>query len=416
MTSSCAGASTTSSTAATTVTVEPTSTSTSSTSTTTTIPARPVRGTVRDHRGEPVARALIEVGVLQTTTGSDGWFYLEAQDPQQILVTKPGWTSAEMDWSEDTSSFDAVIEPRVVRGLRVGAEAAGDEVAFQALLDLAASTAVNAFVFDTKQEGGNVLYDTSVSDAHEIGAVEVFYDPSTRIAQAHDAGLYAITRLVTFEDGVRAEARPDEKLAGRWLDPFSPGAADYNLALAEEACGLGFDEVMFDYVRFPTGSAAGVSGQLDMSQDERVGAIASFLSRARELLHPMGCAVSAAIFGIVVSVPDDQGLGQRPEELSPHLDAVSPMVYPSHYSNGWLGFTDPNDHPYEVTADAITDALPRMDHGASLRPWLQGFWWTDAQIRRSIQAAEDHGVGWMIWNVRSNFSANALPTDDEVTG
>ena len=130
----------------------------------------------------------------------------------------------------------------------------------------------------------------------------------------------------------------------------------------------------------------------------------------------MGCAVSAAIFGIVVSVPDDQGLGQRPEELSPHLDAVSPMVYPSHYSNGWLGFEDPNDHPYEVTADAITDALARLDPGASLRPWLQGFWWTDAQIRSSIQAAEDHGVGWIIWNVRSNFSADALPTDEEVAG
>jgi hypothetical protein len=93
---------------------------------------------------------------------------------------------------------------------------------------------------------------------------------------------------------------------------------------------------------------------------------------------------------------------------------LSPMVYPSHYSNGWLGFDDPNDHPYDVTADAITDAMPRMAEGSTLRPWLQAFWWTNEQIRSSIQAAEDHDVGWILWNILSNFDAAALPTDAEV--
>jgi hypothetical protein len=92
------------------------------------------------------------------------------------------------------------------------------------------------------------------------------------------------------------------------------------------------------------------------------------------------------------------------------------MVYPSHYSLGWLGFGDPNDHPYDVTADAIDDALPRVNPGASLRPWLQAFWWTNSQIRSSIQAAEDRGVGWILWNARSNFDLEALPTDSEVEG
>jgi hypothetical protein len=134
------------------------------------------------------------------------------------------------------------------------------------------------------------------------------------------------------------------------------------------------------------------------------------------VIEPMGCALSADIFGIVVSTPDDQGLGQRPEELSRHLDALSPMIYPSHYSPGWLGYADPNDFPYEVTANAIDAATPRIDVDTALRPWLQGFWWTNAQIRQAIQAAEDRGVGWVLWNVGSSFAAEALPLDSDVGG
>jgi hypothetical protein len=125
--------------------------------------------------------------------------------------------------------------------------------------------------------------------------------------------------------------------------------------------------------------------------------------------------VSADIFGIVASTNDDQGLGQRPEDLSAGVDVLSPMVYPSHYSPGWLGFENPNDHPYDVTADAISDALPRMADGSELRPWLQAFWWSSDQIRRSIQAAEDMGVGWSLWNVVSNYDLAAIPTDEEVS-
>jgi hypothetical protein len=98
-----------------------------------------------------------------------------------------------------------------------------------------------------------------------------------------------------------------------------------------------------------------------------------------------------------------------------HLDAFSPMVYPSHYSDGWLGFDDPNDHPYDVTSDAIVDGLRRIQPGVILRPWLQAFWWTNEEIRRSIQAAEDHGVGWILWNAVSNFERAAIPSDAELS-
>jgi hypothetical protein len=395
-------------------TVPPTTTTTMP-PTTTTLPLVLVSGHVADTEGDPVSGATVVMGEAKHTTGSDGSFLFETTKPEDMTVLKPGWTTTALEFAATETYYQTTIEPVKVRGLRVGAEAARDDAAFAALLQMARDTAVNTLVFDTKQEGGKVLYDTGVEEAHEIGAVEVFYDPTARIAEAHAEGLYVITRIVTFEDAQRVAAIPEEKLAGIFLDPRSESARAYVLALAEEACELGFDEIQFDYVRFPSGATAQVTGQLDMTQDERVGIITSFLGEARSLLAPMGCAVSADIFGIVASTADDQGLGQRPEELSAVTDALSPMVYPSHYSNGWLGFDDPNDHPYDVTADAISDALPRMAEGSTLRPYLQAFWWTNEQIRRSIQAAEDLDVGWILWNARSNFDPAALPTDEEVS-
>ncbi len=396
-------------------TVRETTTTTTPSTTTTARSVFTVLGKVVDPSGVVVPGATVTIGPADLTTGSDGTFTFEATEPEPFLVTKRGWTEAMVPWDHGSAFFVVTINPKKVRGLRVGAAAAGDDAHFERLLKLADDTAVNAFVFDTKQEGGTVVYDTSVGEAHDIGAVDVWYDPVARLAETHARGLYAITRIVVFEDAVRVKARPDEKLAGTWIDPMVETARYYNIDLAIEACELGFDEIQFDYVRFPAGRTARVSGQLSLTEDERVAAIEGFLAEARSVLTPMGCSTSAAVFAIVVSVSDDQGLGQKPEELSAQLDALSPMVYPSHYSNGWLGFDDPNDHPYAVTADAIDDALPRMAPGARLRPWLQAFWWTNSQIRASIQAAEDRGVGWILWNVRSNFDRAALPAADEVS-
>lgn len=409
------GAATPTTTAPVASTVTTTTTSTTST-TSTTIPTAYFNGKVVDTAGSPVSDAVVTVGGETGSTDADGLVALGPVPISDVEVGRPGWVATVVPWDGGAATVEAVIEPRLVRALRVSAYVAEDRAAYDALLDLADETAVNALVFDTKQEGGTVLYDTSVQEAHEIGAVKPMYDPVELLNEAEARGYYTITRVVTFEDGIRAKAVPGEALVSgyAWLDPRNQDAWAYPLALAEEACDLGFDEVQFDYIRFPTGRAAAVSGQRAMTQADRVATIESFLAEARARLHPMGCAVSGDIFGIVVSTPDDQAIGQRPEELSRQLDAVSPMVYPSHYSDGWLGFADPNDYPYEVTADAIDDAAPRLAAGAVLRPWLQAFWWTSAQIKASIMAAEDRGVGWILWNAPGNFSRDAIPTDEEL--
>ncbi len=246
--------------------------------------------------------------------------------------------------------------------------------------------------------------------ALQLDAVNATYDPVSAIALAREHGLYAITRVVSFEDEVWSARDPAAKLAGYWVDPTNEANWEYPLALAVEACELGFDEIQFDYVRFPAGrTAVAARSRTPDTGAERVAVIQGFLTEAKARLHPMGCALSADIFAIVVSTPNDQGIGQSPEELSQAVDAISPMVYPSHYSPGWLGFPDPNDYPGPVTADAIDDALPRLAPGTVLRPWLQAFWYTPAQVRAGIDEAESRGVGWMLWHARGSYTLDSLP-------
>jgi hypothetical protein len=122
----------------------------------------------------------------------------------------------------------------------------------------------------------------------------------------------------------------------------------------------------------------------------------------------MGCAVSADIFGFITRTPGDGGIGQQLELLSEVTDALSPMIYPSHYSTGWYGFDVPNDHPGPVVAGAIDDGLERIEGDVILRPWIQDFYYTDEQVREQIDVANDRNVGWILWNAVSNYSVGAL--------
>jgi hypothetical protein len=392
-------------------------TTATATTTPTTVPATTttaastydVAGTVVTPNGTPLPGIEVTLGPSIVETDERGRFAFAGAAPGTITVTRPGWLSASVEFDGSMPTLSLELEPRIVRGLRVSREVAADPERFARLLELAAQSTVNALVFDTKTESGAVLYDTTVAEAHAIGAVEPVYDPGELVATSEGAGLYTITRIVTFEDPRRAGARSDEKLYGAWVDPADRAGWAYLLDLAVEACTIGFDEIQFDYVRFPT--SAGARARIPSTPDERTAVIASFLTEARARLHPMGCAVSADIFGIVLSSSNDQGIGQRPEEFAGILDAVSPMLYPSHYSDGWLGFEDPNDHPGPVVADALDDGAPRFGELTAMRPWLQAFYYNGAQVLAQIEEAEARGLGWMLWNAPGNYQADWLPRD-----
>ncbi len=375
---------------------------------------RVVEGTVVSAvDGRPLGSAAVLVeGTRVATTSSDGRFSVTVPaGVTEVHVERPVWGDLRVNLTEDNAPVEVRLEPVVVRGLRVSQQVVADDQAFDELLELAQGTTVNTLVFDTKDEEDLVLYETEVEFAHRIDAVAPVYDPAARLAQAHARGLYTVTRIVTFEDPVWARAAPEAGLAGHWVDAANPDNWAYPLALAEEACGLGFDEVQFDYVRFPSGETAARAADLvPATEEERVAAISGFLGAARELLHPMGCGVSAAIFGIVMSSETDERLGQTPEGISAVVDAVSPMVYPSHYGPGWLGFADPNDHPGPVVAHALETGGPRLAPSALMRPWIQGFYYNGSQVLAQIQEAEQRGAGWIIWNFFGEYRRDWLPS------
>ena len=387
-----------------------------------------VTGRVTDPGGSAVSWAYVSLGDATARTNLDGSFELVRVLPGSILVSRPAFEPSTLDWDGTEGAVSVALEPRTIRSLRASGPVAGDIDRWNELMRLAEETEVNAVVIDTKDEAGVVFYDTSVETAHEIGAVRVNYRPDVLLADLKERNLYAITRIVTFQDTFLGKAFPElavtdsssgapwENNNGQlWLDPTDRDSWEYPLALAEEACRLGYDEIQFDYVRFPTDGPvdqAAFDGPSDSSG--RSVAITSFLFEARSLLNPIGCAVASDIFAVVLTSTGDQGLGQQIEDLAAVVDVISPMIYPSHYSTGWFGFDCPNDHPGEVVGKALDDGIPRIQGPAIVRPWIQDFTfgcgasYGETQVRSEIDAVEERELGWILWNAGSRFTESAL--------
>ena len=144
--------------------------------------------------------------------------------------------------------------------------------------------------------------------------------------------------------------------------------------------------------------------------------INGFLSEAVAELRPMGCAVGADVFGFITKAIDDGAIGQKWEDLANIVDVLSPMVYPSHYSTGWYDFERPNDHPGPMVENALADGLDRLPRSVVIRPWLQDFGYDASQVRAQIEAAEGFGLGWMLWNARSDVTVEALNRAETLQG
>ncbi len=386
-------------------------------------------GRIVDSDGDGVGGATVGLGEVVAISDVDGSFRLERVVAGEMTVARPAWMPATVDWDGVAAEMEIALEPRTVRALHVTGWTPQNTEAWDGLLSLADSTEVNALVVDLKDESGRVYYESAVPLAQEVGATREFYQLSELIEEVEQHDLYMIGRLVTFQDPVAARARVDlaitnsdgtpfEKNGQYFLDPTDASARQYALDLAEEACMAGVHEIQFDYVRFPDGfgssvrfdgGAAYLGAYNDPAAgDARVGVIAAFLNQARDLLNPLGCAVSADVFAIILSVPDDQGIGQRTEDLSGAVDAISPMIYPDHYSDGSFGYATPFDNPGGVIDAALAAGMPRLQATAIMRPWLADYYYGPSEVRAEIDAAEKYGIGWMLWNANSNHTAGAL--------
>jgi hypothetical protein len=307
------------------------------------------------------------------------------------------------------------------------------------LIDLVDQTELNAMVLDINS--GITL--SSISHSSRMNG-QISFTPSTKrsaqhfrqvIKQLKQHHIYLIARIITFNNPALANAVPAWALKRKdgqiwrdrkghpWIDPYRQEAWEYTLALAEYAEQIGFDEIQYDYVRFPE-NAVKVDREVAYANDQRwtkSEAIRRFLHRAAIRSHKSGIRVSADVFGIVGSSSTDMGIGQKWDSIVKEVDVISPMIYPSHYSKGVWGIDNPDLSPGTIISHALQDAtkqnrkLNRQGIAtAKVRPWLQGFtagWvhphqkYGAAQIREQIQAARKAGVNsYMLWNSSCRYA------------
>jgi hypothetical protein len=386
--------------------------------------ARVLRGRVVDGEGNPVDFAQITSGPAVGLSNEEGHFNLRGAEPGTVQVTRPAWVPTSFQW--DGSPGDSVVEmtPFNARAVHIRGEDVAENLEY--FIQMAHDTELNALMIDLKNEAGVIWYDSANPVAVESGSVEAAFDLASLAERAEAEELYLIGRLVLFNDPIVAVAKPAmavwdtateaplETNGQRFLDPTDEDARAFALDLAREVCELGIDEVQFDYVRFPDQRPE--SSQFDggsPTPEMRTKAIASFLTEARELLRPMGCAVAADVFGFITAPSDlfpDAGIGQNWEQVSSLVDVISPMVYPSHYDANAYGFENPNDNPGPVVRRALRDGVRRLTANVIVRPWLQDFGYTAEQVRAQIDVAESYGFGWMLWNARSQVTVGALNT------
>ena len=305
--------------------------------------------------------------------------------------------------------------PEEIRGVHVTAALASLPGKLDSYLQLQ-GCGLNTIELDVKDENGEVGFvRPAVPLARDVGAAKDYYDARQVAKKAKAAGVYLIGRVVVFEDPQLAEHRPDlairtpggdvwrTQLGLAWTNPYDPRVWDYNIDIAEAAARAGFDEIMFDYVRFPTDGTApevfnGKTGEAKWEVINR------FVEAAAERLKPLGVRVSAAVFGL--SATRDLGIGQRPRLLAKHLDTIYPMVYPSHYVSGEYGIPDPSAEPDRTVSFSLLDFRKKLEgRTARIVPWLQDFFgYSVADVTAQVTAVrrarnvDPHVRGFMLWN------------------
>ncbi len=344
--------------------------------------------------------------------------------------------------------------PDIVRGVYAHPYSFWDD-RWAHLVELVDTTELNAIVIDVKDESGSLLWPVDHPLAEAGGGADWLGDDpgiadelQARLQALKDAGGWAIARIACFKDTRVAQARPDLAVqdgAGNawrarkdfsWLNPYQDEAAQWCVDVGLAALEVGFDEIQYDYIRFPNGGDGdtsviqlpGVPPDRPRDQWRHSDQIVNFLTEASEQIHQAGGYVSADLFGLVTYDWrwDAGGTGQVLERIAEHVDVISLMVYPSHYNAGNYGlYPHPIVYPYETVWNAMQEAQMRVQGlHAKIRPWLEDFNapWTGhsvhspEHVKAQIQATYDNGIdGWLLWNAGNRYTESILEPGDAVT-
>ncbi len=276
---------------------------------------------------------------------------------------------------------------------------------------------LNAVVVHVKEPRGRVGWNSRNSIALSMDAVKGDGSVEGSLEMFKENKIWTIAKVDVFSDDLLARNYPgvgleDNIHGGLWKDknglgwtnPFDTRVWAYVLDLCRELAAMGFDELQFDYVRFPSdGILASIRYPLVQEGVSRARCIGNFLSRARDELKPMGVVISVDLFGLTAWKRADFGVGQVLEEIAPHVDVICPMFYPSHFPTGFLGWEAPGDHPQKIMALSMAALKKRTSR--RIRPWIQGFWYAPGQIQAQMDGVASQGSSsWAVWHPSGNYS------------
>lgn len=330
--------------------------------------------------------------------------------------------------------------PDAIRGIYVTGHSAGGK-RMNELVKLVNETDLNAMVIDIKDDWGNITFQAEEDSPYRNFGQDYIKDPKALLTVMEENKIYPIARIVVFKDSILPKSKPELSFLdgdqvwvnGRkeaFVNPFLKDVWDYNVDIAIEAAKLGFQEIQFDYVRFPEGFenrdrqlkySLGDYEKMDVDDvQKRVHAVTDFISYAREKLRPYGVEVSVDIFGYTATLPEAPGIGQNFTKIAENVDVISSMIYPSHWTS-YFGITKPDLEPYKLVkeyAKVENEKLAKLKDPPISRPWLQDFTasylgsgnyqvYGKAEVEAQVKALYDSGIQeFLLWNAANKYSAN----------
>ncbi|KKQ27984.1 MAG: hypothetical protein US42_C0003G0041 [Candidatus Magasanikbacteria bacterium GW2011_GWC2_37_14] len=346
------------------------------------------------------------------------WQWLETSTAQSLAI---------LSLEEIKSPLRAKADLKTVKALYLTAYSAGNPKKLAEIIDLINKTELNAVVIDIKDYSGKVLYNSNLEWVKRFEARENRLGNVREVIQKlHDNKIYVIARLTVFQDPLLASKKPEWAIKSKndglwqdnkglnWVDPTRVEVWNYNLAIAKEAIGFGFDEINFDYVRFP--SDGDMSLVVYNNGDEpKYQTMKRFYTFLREHLNNYPAWISLDMFGYVMERTDDLRIGQRLVDAVDSADFICPMMYPSHYSRNSFGVEKPAEIPGIIIDNGMKKGMPTfVNKRAKVRPWLQAFdlgavYSDGIKIREQIDAVEKYSdAGWLLWNASNRYTSAGL--------
>lgn len=347
-------------------------------------------------------------------------------------------TSDSQDITEQKEVISKRPAPDHVKGIYITAYTTTLPEKMDYLLNLIDETELNSVVIDIKDYTGKLLYDSNVELANKYNLENnILGDVNALIKNLHDRNVYVIARQTVFQDPILAEKKPElafKKIGGSlwrdykglaWVDSSNKEVWNYNVAIAKEAISLGFDEINFDYVRFPSdGNLKNIiythNKTPETKDKKKYDVMREFFAYLDTNLKDEPAWTSVDFFGFIMERHDGINIGQRLDDVVDYVDFVSPMMYPSHYPKGHLGLQNPAASPYKVIDNGMAKGLPYFDNKrAKVRPWIQAFnigaYYGVTNIRAQIDAIEKYdNAGWLLWNASNRYTNAGLESQETV--